>query len=74
MTADEVYAVTLDGGCPEGGNVEAPLGWFALVDNYVVRQDNEGFIDLEEFDSDGAARERFEQLEAWHNEWEDQDA
>lgn len=31
-TADFLYSLTLDGGWPDSGEVDAPVGWFAAVD------------------------------------------
>lgn len=49
---EELYRITLDGWCESSGDVESPVGWFALVEDYedcdwIVREDTFGFVDIE---------------------------
>ncbi len=81
--AQELYELTLDGTCEDSGNVDAPCGWFALVEDHedydwIVRQDDQGFITCEgpfeyiDISREGyyqPARKRYEELEAEYSEW-----
>ena len=50
--AETLYSLTLDGTCETGGSIEAPTGWFALVEDYndsdwIVREDHDGFVTID---------------------------
>lgn len=50
--AETLYSLTMDGACEDSGNVDAPCGWFALVEDhededYIVREDGQGFVEVE---------------------------
>lgn len=77
-TAEEVYEATLDGlyNGEESGSVEAPTGWFALVqwpENelwYIVGEDNYGFKTLSGYGKDEAmARAAYAALDQEYGDW-----
>lgn len=73
-----------DGSWQDGGDVESPQGWFALIvvddrlrdlhpalqaEAYVLRIDNYGFKDYDPFDNEDEAQQAFDSLNNEYGEW-----
>lgn len=83
--AETLYGLTLDGTCDTSGDVDAPEGWFALVEDHedmdwIVREDHFGFVTIEgpldhiDIGSDGyyqPSRVRFDELCSESRAWFD---
>ena len=80
---ERIYQFALDRFSAEGGDVQSPTGWFALVEDfedqdYIVREDNFGFVEVEgPFDPIDVgpngyyskALARFNELQDEYSEW-----
>jgi hypothetical protein len=73
---DEAYELTLDGlhHESESGNVEAPTGWFALLEHdgvwYIVTQDSLGFKQLFTYAQESMARYEYAEMEREYALWD----
>lgn len=52
-----------------GGTTYCPTGHFYMVDRWIVRSDDAGFLGFEEYASADEASERFNELEAEYVRW-----